>query len=175
MAEEKSDASVNSEKTGSSKKLVILIFLGICLLGGGGGAAWFLMGSGMAKPAPESAEEKLKESAHLSEPGPIMELDPFVLNLADREDLRYLKMTIKIELDRPEAETDFQSKLPAIRDSLLVLLTSKESQTLRTVNGKRRVREEIMARVNRVMDRGQVTKVFSPILLFNSIANKSPG
>ena len=82
------------------------------------------------------------------------------MNLADQEQLRYLKMSIKLELDRPEAETDFPEKLPAIRDALLVLFTSKESQSLRTINGKRRMREEILIRANGVMSKGNVTKVF---------------
>ena len=87
-------------------------------------------------------------------------LEPFLLNLADRNELRFLKVSIKLELDRPEEKTDFQKKLPAIRDALLVLLSSKESQLLRTVNGKRRIREEIMTRVNGVMSKGKIANVF---------------
>ena len=147
---------------GSSKKLVLLIVLAVLVLGGGGGAAWFLMGSSDEEEAhaTEKNHEKETEDAHVDEPGPIVELDPFVLNLADREDLRYLKMTIKLELDRPEADTDYPAKIPAIRDSLLVLLSSKESHLLRTTNGKRRVREEILTRVNGVMKKGKIANVF---------------
>ena len=93
-------------------------------------------------------------------PGPVMELEPFLLNLADRDELRFLKVSIKLELDRPEEKTDYQNKVPAIRDALLVLLSSKESQLLRTVNGKRRIREEIQTRVNGVMSKGKVANVF---------------
>ena len=57
-------------------------------------------------------------------------------------------------------KTDFQNRVPAIRDALLVLLSSKESQLLRTVNGKRRIREEIMTRVNGVMSKGKISNVF---------------
>ena len=70
--------------------------------------------------------------------------------------LRFLKVSIKLELDRPEEKTDFpNTKVPAIRDALLVLLSSKESQLLRTVNGKRRIREEIMTRVNGSHEQGE--------------------
>jgi flagellar FliL protein len=69
-------------------------------------------------------------------------------------------MTIKVALDRPEKESDFQARLPAIRDSLLLLLTSKESRNLRTVNGKRRVRSEIMSRANGILKKGKITQVF---------------
>jgi flagellar protein FliL len=145
-------------KTGSGKKIILLCLVGILLLGGGGGAAWFFMGAKDEKPMAHEEQAKA-EGAH-EEPGPIMELEPFLLNLADREELRFLKVSIKLELDRPEEKTDFQNKVPAIRDALLVLLSSKESQILRTVNGKRRVREEIMTRVNGVMSKGKVANVF---------------
>jgi flagellar FliL protein len=132
--------------------------MGVLLLGGGGGAAWFFMGGKDEKSGTHEEQAKV-DGAH-EEPGPIMELEPFLLNLADREELRFLKVSIKLELDRPEEKTDFHNKVPAIRDALLVLLSSKESQILRTVNGKRRVREEIMTRVNGVMSKGKVANVF---------------
>lgn len=145
-------------KAGAGKKMILIIIAGVLLLGGGGGAAWFFMGGTEEKPA-EHDEHAKAETGH-EEPGPVMELEPFLLNLADREELRFLKVSIKLELDRPEEKTDYQNKIPAIRDSLLVLLSSKESQLLRTVNGKRRVREEIMTRVNGVLSKGKVANVY---------------
>jgi flagellar protein FliL len=147
-----------SIKTGSGKKIILLILLGILLLGGGGGAAWWFMG-GQGESS-STREVQAKTDGAKPEQGPIMELEPFLLNLADRDDLRFLKVSIKLELDRAEDKTDFHHKVPAIRDALLVLLSSKESQLLRTVNGKRRVREEIMTRVNGVMNHGQITNVY---------------
>ena len=145
-------------KAGSGKKMMVLGFVGVLLLGGGGGAAWFFM-DGQKEEGQKHAKDDHGEE-HAEEPGPVMELDPFLLNLADRDELRFLKVSIKLELDRPEEKTDYQVKVPAIRDALLVLLSSKESQLLRTVNGKRRIREEIMTRVNGVMSKGKISNVF---------------
>jgi len=157
MAEE-TDAESALAKAGSGKKLMVLGLLGLLLLGGGGGAAWFFMG-GQKEEGNKHAEDT-QGAEHAQAPGPIMELEPFLLNLADRDELRFLKVSIKLELDRPEEKTDYQNKVPAIRDALLVLLSSKESQLLRTVNGKRRIREEIQTRVNGVMSKGKVANVF---------------
>src|SRR5690606_35735224 len=120
-----------SAGTGPGKKLLLLSLVGLLVLGGAGGAAWVFF---------EGNDEKVHERENNPDgtsdvPGPIMELEPFLLNLADRDDLRFLKVSIKMELDRPEEHTDFLQKVPAIRDALLVLLSSKESQLLRTVNG----------------------------------------
>lgn len=157
MAEELATERI-SAATGSGKKMILLGLVGILLLGGGGGAAWFFMGGQDEKPKAQGDQAHLDGSSDGT--GPIMELDPFLLNLADRDELRFLKVSIKMELDRPEDQTDFHHKVPAIRDALLVLLSSKESQLLRTVNGKRRIREEIMTRVNGVMSKGKITNVF---------------
>lgn len=155
---EETATEVSPAIKGAGKKMILLILLGFLLLSGGGGAAWFFMGG--HEEAPSTHEKEAKADGAHEEPGPIMELEPFLLNLADRDELRFLKVSIKLELDRPEEKTDFQSKVPAIRDALLVLLSSKESQILRTVNGKRRVREEIMARVNGVMSKGKISNVY---------------
>ena len=157
MADEEATEAV-SAKAGSGKKMIVLGIIGLLLLGGGGGAAWFFMGGQKAEGEKHAKADH--EEGPVDEPGPVMELEPFLLNLADRDELRFLKVSIKLELDRPEEKTDFPNKVPAIRDALLVLLSSKESQLLRTVNGKRRIREEIMTRVNGVMSKGKVANVF---------------
>jgi len=149
-------------KAGSGKKMMVLGLVGVLLLGGGGGAAWFFMGGQKEEGEKHAKNDNGDDHGgkHAEEPGPVVELEPFLLNLADRDELRFLKVSIKLELDRPEEKTDYQNKVPAIRDALLVLLSSKESQLLRTVNGKRRIREEIMTRVNGVMSKGKISNVF---------------
>lgn len=159
MADETA-TEAEAAKAGSRKKMMMLGLVGVLLFGGGGGAAWFFMGGEKAENGKHAKAQDTHEEANLEEPGPVMELEPFLLNLADRDEQRFLKVSIKLELDRPEENTDFQNKVPAIRDALLVLLSSKESQLLRTVNGKRRIREEIMTRVNGVMNRGKISNVF---------------
>ena len=160
MADDKSNKAEDTAKVGSKKKLIILVALVLAVLAGGGAGVWVFLGSSSGEEVHDADQKSEQGSNRYDEPGPIVELDPFVVNLADQEQLRYLKMSIKLELDRPEVETDFPEKLPAIRDALLVLFTSKESQTLRTINGKRRMREEILIRANGVMSKGNVTKVF---------------
>ncbi len=164
MAEEENDEGGGAK---SSKKFLIIIILAVAVLAGGGGAAGFMMGSGQEEQGQDThaktdkkGHDEEEDEENQEEPGPVVDLEAFLLNLADRDGQRYLKMTIKLELDRPEAETDFAVKVPAIRDSLLVLLSSKESHLLKTANGKRRVRDEILARANRVMKKGKVSNVF---------------
>ena len=148
-------------KGGVNKKLMVILLMG--LLAAGGGGAFFFMTSEdhEKKKTGQHAEQTTEEAEPDPEQiGPVIDLDPFVLNLADHDQLRYLKVSIKLQLDRPEEQTDYKDKLPAIRDALLVLLTSKESRGLRTVDGKMLVRDEIGGRINAIMKKGKIRQVF---------------
>ncbi len=146
---------------GVNKKLIMIGLMALLVIGGGGAAYYMMAGdSGATKGKSSEAHGEEEPEAEMESIGPVIDLDPFILNLADREQLRYLKVSIKLQLDRPEVETDFQDKLPAIRDALLVLLTSKEARGLRTIEGKMLVREEIGGRINSIMKRGKVRQIF---------------
>ncbi len=165
MADEEGKAE-DSAKGGMNKKLLLIVLLAFLVVVGGAG--FFFMSGGESEKKGKSndshAETEMEADAeHEPDPefvGPVIDLEPFVLNLADRDQLRYLKVAIKLQLDRPKEETDFTNKLPAIRDALLVLLTSKESRSLRTVDGKMLVRDEIGGRVNTIMKKGKIQQVF---------------
>jgi len=162
---DEADGSDEVVKGGINKKLMLIVLL-LVLVAGGGGAFFFMtMGSndhekkkGDHQEAGAHAEEEAEPDSE--QVGPVLDLEPFVLNLADRDQLRYLKVSIKLQLDRPEEQTDYKDKLPAIRDALLVLLTSKESRGLRTVDGKMLVRDEIGGRINAIMKKGKIRQVF---------------
>lgn len=152
-----------SAKGGMNKKMLLLVLLALLVVGGAG---FFLMSGGEPEKKWKSedrhaeAEMEAEHESDLGFIGPVIDLEPFVVNLADPDQLRYLKVAIKLQLDRPQEETDFTIKLPAIRDALLVLLTSKESRSLRTVDGKMLVRHEIGGRVNTIMKKGKIQQVY---------------
>lgn len=155
----------DSAKGGMNKKMLLLILLALLVVGGGGAGVFFMSGGdsdgkGRSPDAYAAAESKAEDESDLGFIGPVIDLEPFVVNLADPDQLRYLKVAIKLQLDRPQEETDFTIKLPAIRDALLVLLTSKESRSLRTVDGKMLVRHEIGGRVNAIMKKGKIQQVY---------------
>jgi flagellar FliL protein len=82
------------------------------------------------------------------------------VNLADGPDIKYLKLTVKLELDRAEAVEELKNRTPALRDSILILLSSKESTALRTAQGKLQLRDEIVQRVNGLLPRPSVKTAY---------------
>src|SRR5690606_17164917 len=79
-------------------------------------------------PAPEAAAPSTSEVT-----GPVIALDPFVVNLDEPGQSRYLKVTLQLELVRPDAETVIEKNKQVIRDAILSHLSGlKLADTLGT-------------------------------------------
>jgi len=153
----------------SSMKLMIIGVAVLLAVGGGGAFAWFKF------LAPHKVEAKTTEAksseahggeAKPGEPGaatakigPILDLDPFIVNLADTEP-RFLKVTIKLELDGAPAKAEVTERIPQVRDALLILLSSKETQNLKPTAGKLQLRDEILQRINSLLSTGQARNAY---------------
>jgi flagellar FliL protein len=167
-AEEKVSVPVVS---GVPWKLVIIIAVATLLIGLGGAFALFRMTTSQktvedgnvaaASTATKSVqpEAETKKGGH-GEPGAMADLEPFIVNLADAPEIRYLKLTVKLELDHSGATEEVKLRTPQIRDSILVLLTSKDSGTIRTPQGKAQLRDEITQRVNGLLPKAAVRSAY---------------
>ena len=92
--------------------------------------------------------------------GGILALEPFIANLADDGGRRYLKATFQVDFGGTEVPAAMNARLPQTRDLLLTLFTSKTFDDIRTPEGKQQLREEIIARVNQVLDRDLAKAVY---------------
>ena len=169
MAEAAEEKMTVPVATGIPLKVVIIIVAAAMLVGLGGAYALLRMTAGSKavedaktevaaeKPA---GQEAGKKSGHGVEPGVITDLEPFIVNLADTPEIRYLKLNVKLELDRSEATEEVKARTPQIRDSILVLLTSKDSAAIRSPQGKAQLREEITQRINGLLPRPGVRSAY---------------
>jgi len=78
-----------------------------------------------------------------------LNLAPFIVNLADPEGKRYLKLTLAVDAKDPKLTKEIESRIPMIRDSILLLLTSKTYADIASTAGKIRLRNEILQGINR--------------------------
>lgn len=92
--------------------------------------------------------------------GGLLSLEPFIANLADDGGRRYLKATFQVDFGGTEVPAAMNARLPQTRDLLLTLFTSKTFDEIRTPEGKQQLREEIIARVNQVLDRDLAKAVY---------------
>jgi flagellar FliL protein len=82
------------------------------------------------------------------------------VNLADRGGKRYLRVTMALELSDPEAMTTIESRLPQVRDAILMILPTKKYEDVSTTEGKIALRKEIMEKINSLMTKGQVNNLY---------------
>jgi flagellar FliL protein len=69
-------------------------------------------------------------------------------------------VSIKLEVDGSETVEEIKNRTPQIRDSVLVLLTSKDSASIRTPQGKSQLRDEVTQRVNGILPRRSVKSAY---------------
>lgn len=163
MAEEKENQEVEEKKEGGNKLLlVVIVVLLLLLLIIGGLVAYFLLSGNEEENTPQEPQkvEKKKKVQSMTEIGPIYPLDPFIVNLVSNNANRYLKCKIDLELDSPELQQEIDKKLPAIRDLIIRILSSKTVEEIQTAKGKEKLKEEIKRKVNEILTTGEIRNVY---------------
>ena len=122
---------------------------------------------GAAEPQEGDVGEEKGEAVHgEAENGgyaasrPSVDLKPFLVNLADKERRRYLRITLNLALHKEEDKEDFDDVNPRIRNAVLMLLSSKLSRELLTVEGKAWLHEEIVNQLNVTVRKEMVAEVY---------------
>lgn len=135
---------------GGKKKLIIIVAAALLVLGGGGGGAFVYMkkkAQAEAEAAEEGGEAHAPAVVHKADPGhppTFVPLDPFVVNLADRDVDKFAQIGITLEIDDPKFAEQLKAYMPAIRNGILMTLAHKSSQELLQREGKEQLAEEII-------------------------------
>jgi flagellar FliL protein len=143
-------AAAEAPKGGGKKKLIIIIAAVLVLVLGGGGAALLLM----KKKAPVDGEEDGAEVAHEAAPAhkapkpgtpPVfVPLDPFTVNLSDKDVDRFAQIGITLEVMDAHTADQIKAYLPAIRSNVLMVLSHKTSAELLSREGKEKLAKEVL-------------------------------
>ncbi len=164
-AKDETQQAPQEEKPKKSKlKLIIIIVLALLILGGGGFAVYMLF---LKKPAPAPLPDnqtaqttKAAPIADKKEVLPQIEIDPFIVNLADQNAKRYLKVKIALELSNKDLEEEIKKRTPEIRDMITMLLSSKTYADVATFDGKLALKTALISRLNSIVTKGKITNVF---------------
>jgi flagellar protein FliL len=141
-------------KTGKKKLIIIIAAALAVLLAGGGGAAFFVMkkraaaAAAAAEEGGDGAGEKQEEKsvrADLKHAPTFVPLDPFTVNLADREAERYAQVGMTLELADAKAGDLLKAYMPAIRNNILLVLAGKTAGQLMENEGKMKLAGEVRA------------------------------
>lgn len=91
----------------------------------------------------------------------MLPLDPFLVNLADTDEIRFVKTTFQLGLRKEPLEEDKNpAVIAAMRDAIISLLSSKTADQILTAEGKEKLRKEILLRVHSVAPKIEVLEVY---------------
>ncbi len=148
MATATADATSPDAPKGKGKsKLVIILVVVLLLLGLAGGGAFFIMKKNVAAANGDDAAEPVSHSSprpSADHPPTYVALDPFVVNLADKDSERYAQIAVTLEVDDPKFAEQMKGYMPSIRNAILLVLAHKSSKELLERSGKEALAQEIM-------------------------------
>ena len=152
MAPKDAQVTDGAQEKGKGKiKLVIIIATVIVLVAGGIGGYFFFAGGHKA-----TAEAKTEPAGVPS----IYTLEPFIVNIYDGQDLRYLRVKVEMEVASEEVKAEMDARKAQFRDAILVLLTTKTMLDIRDQQGKNQLRQEIFTVANNILPPGKLKRVF---------------
>lgn len=170
MADEKNDAGGGGG--GGNKMLIIIIAAVVGLLLIIGVVVAILLMSGGDEPPPQAAGGAPAASGgnpalnmrsggqtYLSI-GPTYAFDQIIVNLASQSGRRYLKTTINAELSSDNLMVELDTKKPAIRDTMISVLSSKTFEEISTAKGKENLKNELVERINESLVDGKIVNLF---------------
>jgi flagellar FliL protein len=131
-------------------KKIILIAVGVLLLAGiGAGAMLFLK----EDPATENemADEVTRKQPKVADPI-YQGLDPdFVVAFQNPKTVRFVKLAVEVMARDDDVIETVKLHMPAIRDRVIILLSSKTETGLMDTEGKEQLREEVLVAVQDVL------------------------
>jgi len=160
---EEIEKKVEPKKKGNGLLIALIVLI---VIAAAGGFLWLRNGAaskGAGQEAKETGEghgEANKEIKEGAGTGTVYNLDPFIVNLQDNSGTRYLKLTVNLELTQSSSSAELAAQNTKIRDSLIILLSSKSYTDIGTVEGKYQLRDEIVARVNQFLVKSKVKTAY---------------
>ena len=133
-------------KKGKKKLFIILGSALLVLALAGGGAVYLLKAKAAAAAADEGDDGDKQASVGKRDPKAVptfVPLDPFTVNLADRDAERYAQVGVSLELANAHEAERIKTFMPVIRCNILLVLAQKTSVELLARDGKTQLAREI--------------------------------
>ena len=146
MATSKAAAMPAPAAEGKKSKSKMFIIIGVLALAAAGGGAWYFMGH----KAAGTAQAKPAQVA----PPVFAQIDSFTVNLQADGGEQFLQTAFTLQV-ASQADLDaIKLYLPQVRSRVLLLLSSKRGAEIATVEGKKKLADEIIASLRQPFSKG---------------------
>lgn len=96
-----------------------------------------------------------------SEVKKVIELQPFIVNLADNENTRYLRMTVSLGVGESKGEEKpDQLLVTRVRNAMLALLTTKKSEEVLSPEGKNQLRKDLLRAARAAVEEPKIEAIY---------------
>jgi flagellar protein FliL len=137
-------ADAKPAKRSSKSKLVLILALVLVIGAIGGGVYWYMQhNNGAAKH-----EAKVEPS----KPPVFVPLDTFTVNLLLEETPQFLQVGLSLKVSDNAVIDALKLYMPEVRDRTLLLLSSQKATTLLTLDGKKKLANDIVATINAILE-----------------------
>lgn len=148
---------VKPPEPAKSKTSKVVLALLVLNLGASGFGVFRLL---TATPADAATVTKEPPPPTNEVTGPVMSFDPFVVNLDEPGTSRYLKCTLQVELESPDAAEAVEKSKQLIRDTILSHLSGLHVKDTLGAEAKDKIRTELMTRVEKVLGKHKIKRMF---------------
>lgn len=140
---------VKAEETAEPKvrrnRLPLIIGAVVLLAAIGGGGYWVLGHKNAADATAEAEKKPVVEIAPT-----YLQLENFTVNLQPETGDQYLQVSISLKIADPTAVEGLKTRMPEIRNRMLMLLSSKKPSELVSTAGKEHLGIEVQDAINRI-------------------------
>lgn len=156
------EKEVEAEEQPAGKFPLKWIILGVVVLvlAGGGYVGWTMLNPQSNQTGADGGQAPDAEAVKEMEVGAMFDMDPFVVNLNEAGGKRYLKSKIEIEYVGDKVRLELTNRLPQLRDVILLHLSSKTLDEIRSVDGKIELKNALIKRINQVLKQGNVRNLY---------------
>jgi len=143
------------------KKTLIIIILGAAVFFGGLFTLYMLISDKIEDVRFEVQSNNEEPLVKEVDPiGQMIKLDDFVVNLADKDSRRYVRIGMTLEVKSSSAEDELKKRSAQVRDAIMVTLSDKRSEDIEGADGKEFLRRTLLARINDVLVIGKVFNLY---------------
>ena len=138
----------------------IIIGVVVLVLAGGGYVGWTMLNPQSGQTGADGGQAPDTEAVKEIEVGAMFDMDPFVVNLNEAGGKRYLKSKIEIEFVGDNVRLELTNRLPQLRDVILLHLSSKTLDEIRSVDGKIELKNALIKQINQVLKQGKIRNLY---------------
>lgn len=135
--------------SGPSMKTLIMVLVIVQMVMFGGLAAFLMMSGVLSQPSGEhsSTEKKVSDAEPIYIP-----FEPaFTVNFGGSSSSRFMQVTIEAMTHDSSVVEQVRKHSPVIRNSIVLLLSSQSVEAVSTLEGKEKLRQEILANVQKIL------------------------